>query len=217
MEPIRIIMPFLLVVFLSSCAPKYVRVEASPKLDEGPVSRMAVLPVTVDNGSKTGQAVMRTGVVEEGGPRIITDLIYEKLEEVESLDLLPRSVIEQAIQKILEGHPKASVTEQALSAGADLDVPFILTGRLMTFVERVGGNYGIEQPPSVGLDLLLIDTGDGTILWKGSYYETQRSLFEDITTFPLFLKRWGRWQTAPELARYGVNQMLCGSEWIGAK
>ncbi len=214
MEYIKIILTMGFVVFsVVGCGAKYVTVSPIPDLDQELLERVAILPLVIEDGLDANGRMMKTGRVEEGGTQIITALLYQKLGDFRRLDVLKRSEVDLVVERIRAEEPTSSLTEQARRLGKELSVATVLAGRVNTFVGRVGGAYGIERPASVGFDLFLVNVKDGVILWKGSYYETQKSLFSDITSFPLFLKRGARWQTATELAMYGSEQVLSGSPW----
>jgi hypothetical protein len=214
MGSVKILWIISLSVFtLVSCGPKYVTVSTIPDVNQELLQRIAILPLVIDDGLDTAGRTMKTGRVEKGGALIITALLYLKLADYQQLEVLQRGIVDPVVERIRLEEPESSFKEQARHVGQELGVPTVLAGRVNTFVERVGRAYGIERPASVGFDLFLISIKDNVILWKGSYYETQSSLFSDITNFPLFLKRGGRWQTAMELATYGSEQVLSGSPW----
>lgn len=210
-------MTALLPLILAGCGPKYVVVHSTPGLEVKSLGRLAILPMDVDKGTFPPGRADRDPQVEEDGPGIVTGLLYHKLEHYPQLELLPRDRVEAADGRIRDQEPGLSLADHARRTGEDLKVSVVLAGRVTTFRKRVGDAYGIERPPSVGFELFLIDTSDGSTLWKGTYYETQQSLFSDLTTFPLFVKRRGRWVTATELAEYGVLELLDRSDWAKEK
>lgn len=216
METLRILAAGFLLFSLWGCVSKYVVGHQAPGLDRRQIERIAVLPVVVETATDRPGQTLKTGIVEEGGPLIITALLYESLKGYHGLTVLPRIEVDQVVERITAEQLGLPLTEQARKVGEALDVQTVLVGRVNIFVEREGGAYGIKRPASVGFELFLLSAKDGVILWKGSYYETQPSLFSDITTFSLFMKRKGRWQTATELAMYGVEELLDTSPWATA-
>lgn len=212
METLKILAAGFLLFSLWGCGPKYVVGHQTPGVDSRLLERMAVLPVVVETATDRPGQTLKTGIVEEGGPLIITALLYESLKGYH-LTVLPRTEVDQVVERITAEQPGLPLAEQARKLGEALDVQAVLVGRVNIFVEREGGAYGIKRPASVGFELFLLSARDKAILWKGSYYETQQSLFSDITTFSLFMKRKGRWQTATELAMYGVEELLDTFPW----
>ena len=213
METLKILATGFFLFSLWSCGPKYVVGHQTPGVDSRLLERIAVLPVVVETATDRPGQTLKTGIVEEGGPLIITALLYENLKGYHGLAVLPRIEVDQVVERVTAEQSGLSLTEQARQVGEALDVQTVLVGRVNIFVEREGGAYGIKRPASAGFELFLISVKDGAVLWKGSYYETQQSLFSDITTFSLFMKRKGRWQTATELAMYGVGELLDTSPW----
>jgi hypothetical protein len=213
MEAVRILAAGFLVLGLWGCGPKYITTHQTPGVEKQLIEQIAVLPIAKDPARDRNGEVLRTGKVEEGGPLIITALLYEKLRAYKGLTLLSRIEVDKTVDRIAAEQPDLSLTEQARKIGEELKVSAVLAGHVYAFIEREGGAYGIRRPASVGFELLLINVKEGQVLWKGSYYETQQSLFSDISTFSLFMKRKGRWQTATELADYGMEEVLAASPW----
>jgi phosphatidylglycerophosphatase A len=84
----------------------------------------------------------------------------------------------------------------------------VLMGWVFRYGERVGNAWGARQPASVAFVALLFDGGDGKLLWRGRFDETQKPLSEDMMGLSSFVQRGGRWVTARELAADGVNRVL---------
>ena len=217
MESLKFITAALLLSLVWGCGSKYIVVSSAPELALKPPGRIAILPLVIDDGPDRPGKPMLSGTVEEAGPGIVTDLLYHKLEHYTGLDLIPRNSAEDVAEQVRRDHPDLALTDQARMAGQELNAPEVLAGRVTGYTQRVGSAYGIERPPSVGFDLFLIDTSGGTVLWNGSYFETQQSLFSDLTTFPLFISRGGRWVTAEVLAEYGVLELLSDPVWKNVK
>ncbi len=49
---------------------------------------------------------------------------------------------------------------------------------------------------------------DGAVLWRGAYDETQQALSENLADAGTFFRGGGRWLTARELARLGVEELV---------
>ena len=74
------------------------------------------------------------------------------------------------------------------------------------FQERRGGNFSVERPASVGFHVHLLDQNG--LMKVFVFDETQQPLSENVFRFFTFLKRKGRWITAGELAREGVQKSV---------
>jgi hypothetical protein len=211
MESATVIRACLLLLFLAGCGPKYITVQGAPELRDQPVERIAVLSLAAGVSDRHS---VKKGRIDSEGPEVINGLIYDTLSNYGHLIPVSRTESEAAAATIGAELTALTIEQQARGLGEALDAPWILAGRVDIFEERVGGRYGIERPPSVGFDLVLVRTMDGAVVWRGSYYETQQPLFSDLTTFPLFMKRKGRWLTARELAQYGIHALLNRAEWL---
>jgi len=115
----------------------------------------------------------------------------------------------------IDGDIKKKVSKNGLlpckvvrKIGEDMHIDAVLVGVVTRYKEREGGAFSIGRPASVGFEATLINAGDGNILWKGIYRETQKSLLEDLSMFSLYVKRGWRWLKAEELARYGAEEVL---------
>jgi hypothetical protein len=88
------------------------------------------------------------------------------------------------------------------------DADGVLVGFVYRYKERVGKAYGIESPASVAFDIHLIRVVDGRIIWTAHFDETQQSLGDNLFQLGSFLSRGGRWVTAEELAKSGLEKIL---------
>lgn len=74
------------------------------------------------------------------------------------------------------------------------------------FRERMGGNFAIERPASVGFHVHLLKENK---VWRVFVFdETQQALSDNILRLGDFVKRGGKWVTAGELAREGVREAI---------
>ena len=83
-----------------------------------------------------------------------------------------------------------------------------LFGTVSRYVERVGAEYGAQQPAAVAFTLNLISVRSGKILWTGSFDQTQRPLTSNLFNWWQFWRGGPRWFTAQEFTRLGVEHVL---------
>lgn len=92
--------------------------------------------------------------------------------------------------------------------GKELTVDGLIIGQVYRYRERKGRSYAVEYPASVAFEIELIRTADGTVVWRGVFDKTQRSLLENLLDISSFQRRRGRWATARELAEEGVEDLI---------
>ena len=84
----------------------------------------------------------------------------------------------------------------------------VLTGEIKEYGERVGGEYGVENPASFGFTAKLHDGKTGNIIWEDYYYEKQIPLTENVVEVGKFIKRKGKWISAQEIANEGIDELV---------
>ena len=130
----------------------------------------------------------------------ITQLFWKRLQEREGVQVLPLGDSAKAAAAVAAAKPEAVAASVAKQLKADA----ALMGYVSMYQERVGSRLGADPAASVGFDVKVV-AADGRVLWIGQYYERQRPLTED---FVGFVKRYGVFVTAEELAEYGVEEVL---------
>lgn len=196
---------------LIGCGPKFIETSVAHDIKGRSVNPVALIPFIAESRAA---AEMRSGTIGEKATETLTDQLYRKL-----LDrglTITRSDTPETGRFDPEADP-VSYVQYAQEVGRRLEAPAVLFGTVAAFTEREGSPVGIRTAASVGFTLHLISTEDGLLLWKARYHETQKSLFEDITVFPLFLKRKAKWLTAAELSADAMDQVLAASPWADAK
>jgi hypothetical protein len=110
---------------------------------------------------------------------------------------------------LAEGERQAqSALKFWVQVGKCLPADYLLVPQVFTWQERQGGDWGVERPAQVILEFYLIDVEQGLVAGRFRYDQQQRSLSEDVLSMPLFFKRGGKWVTAMDLAREGMQQGL---------
>jgi hypothetical protein len=92
--------------------------------------------------------------------------------------------------------------------GTELGADFLAVGYVYRYVERVGYKYSSEHPASVVFEIHLIRTTDGSIIWRGFFDKTQKSLMEDVFQASSFFKGGGKWLTARQLTEQGMSKIF---------
>lgn len=100
--------------------------------------------------------------------------------------------------------PEARAGAAARKLGADAT----LTVRVSRYRERVGSDYGVKTPASVGLEILLVPAGSAASSWKAEYAFTQRPLSENLWNLWGVLRGGAKWLTAGEIARIGIDEAV---------
>jgi hypothetical protein len=84
----------------------------------------------------------------------------------------------------------------------------VLTGIITRYDDRQGNALLVDHPASVAYEAYLISAGDGEILWRARFDETQRPLFDNLLLAGRFFKGGGIWQTNDTLARIGLERVV---------
>ena len=92
--------------------------------------------------------------------------------------------------------------------GLRLEADAVVVGNIYRFRERVGSDYGAERPASVAFTLAMVRVEDSSVIWSTVFDETQHSLMENLFNIGTFFKRGGKWLTAEQLARYGLQEIV---------
>jgi hypothetical protein len=140
--------------------------------------------------------------------RILTELVQKALERRFGYAAVPLF----KVRGVYDAMPKDEVKDTPLSLaqrmGRALSANAVMVGHVWRFRERVGGSMGVDSPASVAFLLYFVDVSTGGVLWRGTFNETQKSLSENILDAPAFFKRGGKWLTAAELAKSGVDELM---------
>ncbi len=191
----------LSIFFYTGCSPKYVSTAAVPNWADAGIRKVVVIPfIAMPDGNEKG---LRNAKVSPDGVTQVYSTFYSQFESLGYL-----SVPYDEVDRDRIALPGPVAIDLVRSVGEKTGVDAILTGVVTRYEERVGGPVGIRKPASVGFEARLINAKDGTILWTGKYAETQKSLTEDLSMILIFIQRGGKWLTAEQLTRYGVNEML---------
>ncbi len=207
------------VFLLGACQTRPVPV-AGPAAESFKPTRIAVLPFT--NMSALygeGQSVrcplcgtmMVTGPVKDGAVRFLTEELSRLVRKKMKAAVIPPERAKGVYTTLLneEGllFPEVGVVAKT---GRRLGADAVVVGNIYRFRERVGSDYGAERPASVAFTLAMVRVEDSSVIWSAVFDETQHSLMENLFNIGTFFKRGGKWLTAEQLARYGLQEIVDG-------
>ena len=135
--------------------------------------------------------------------------LFLLLSEKRNFRILTRNT--NAEIPIRENASDGSISEhrgQLLEAGRNAQADAVLKGYIYRFIQRRGGPYAAGSPASVAFSLHLVGVAGGSDLWHGYVDETQTALSDNLFTLKAFINRKGRWITAEELARSGLENIM---------
>ena len=213
---VRFCLILTLVMFMFGCRSKTV----PPDKPIPPVhfKRMAIIPFQ-DMTRQFGEHVTiqcgisgryyTTDKVADGAADFLTNQMATYLKGIKDLDLIPVGQVEGVYSNVLSRVGKElSETDLAVQVGRELDAQAVVVGKIYRYIDRKGGKYSVDTAASVAFDVFLIRVEDGRLYWSGHFDEIQKSLFDNLLNFDVFLKRKGQWVTADQMAMEGLNNLL---------
>ena len=180
-----------------------------------PPVRMAIIPIqAVLSETESGNtvicplcgAVYFGGKIAKGGAMVVEEILIEKLKDFKEIEIIPQEKVEGIYKRISAESLKMPLVEIIKKTGAELDADLIAVGYVFRYVERIGYDYSAEKTASVAFEINFVNPKDGSIIWRGIFDRTQKSLMEDVLQIASFYKGHGKWLTARELTKQGMNQ-----------
>ena len=153
--------------------------------------------------------VFVTGYVEKGAENDLTRLLIDNVGDLKSYRLIPPGQAEGMValtskNKFEEQDQRREVIQIGKQLGSDV----VLIGHVYRFKDRIGSEYAAKAPASVGFDLNMVNTHNGTLIWSGHFDETQKALNENFFLINDFLKRRGQWVTAKQMASAALKELV---------
>jgi hypothetical protein len=206
---------FILVTFLILS----ITIQAAEKSTENanhPI-RIAVLsfqPLTPEEES--GSTVLcpicgisySSGKILKGSEEIVEEIFVNKLRELKEVELIPSDKVQGVYKRIASESLKEPLLNILKKTGSELGADVLAVGYVYRYTEREGYSYSAKHPASVFFEIHLIKTSDGSIIWRGLFDKTQKSLMEDVFQISSFFKGGGKWITARQLTEQGMNEVF---------
>lgn len=179
-------------------------------------TRLALIPfqaVMPEDASSTVRcpvcgSVNSSGSVVQGAEKILQEIFTDKLRDLKDAEIIPSERSAGVYQRISTNSLKQPLLKIVQRTGSELRADVIAVGYIYRYKERVGYAYSAEHPASVAFEIHLISVKDGSTLWRGIYDKTQKSLMEDVFQASSFFKGRGKWLTARELTKLGVDEVF---------
>ena len=196
--------------------PGILHAQEGPKATEKIVTCIAVIPfqaVLPEEPSSTVQcpicgSVNSSGSISKGAERIVEEMVTDKLRDYKDVDIVPQEKVAGVYRRISTARLKQSLLQTFLETGSELRADVLVAGFVYRYRERVGYDYSAERPAAVAFEIHLISVSDGRTLWRGTFDKTQKSLMEDVFQVSSFFRGGGKWLTARQLTKLGVDQIF---------
>jgi hypothetical protein len=149
-----------------------------------------------------------SGKIEKGAEITVQESFIDKLRDLKEVQIIPQDKVTAVYDRIRAESLKNPLLSVLKKTGAELQADFIVVGHLYRYTERVGYDFSVERPASVAFDIHLLDVKDGSTIWHGVFDKTQKSLMEDVFQASTFIKGGGKWLTASQLAKQGIDEIF---------
>jgi TolB-like protein len=148
------------------------------------------------------------GKILEGSEKIVEEVFVDRLSKIKGIELVPSEKVQGVYKRISSEKLKGTFVENLKKVGKELGADYLAIGYVYRYVERVGYKYSSARPASVIFEVHLVDTSDGSIIWRGFFDKTQKSLMEDIFQIASFFKGGAKWITARQLTEQGMDEVF---------
>jgi hypothetical protein len=148
------------------------------------------------------------GEILKGSEKIVEEIFIDKLHKLKEVELISSDKVQGVYKRIASESLKEPLLNILKKVGKELGVDVLVVGYVYRYTEREGYNYSAKHPASVFFEIHLIKTIDGSIIWRGIFDKTQKSLMEDVFQISSFFKSGGKWMTARQLTEQGMNTIF---------
>jgi hypothetical protein len=204
-----LVLVLLLIPVMASYGSEREADKTKPSLYIAIIPLQAVMPQTETGNTVICPlcgAVYFGGKIAEGGEKVVEEILVEKLKDFKEIEIIPREKVEGIYKRISAESLKTPVLEIVKKTGEELDAGLLVVGYVFRYIERIGYDYSAEKAASVAFEINFINPKDGSIIWRGVFDKTQKSLMEDVLQIASFYKGHGKWLTARELTKQGMNE-----------
>ncbi|MDH5509164.1 MAG: hypothetical protein OEZ32_02300 [Nitrospinota bacterium] len=147
------------------------------------------------------------GDVEAGAGESVADHIHLAMAQV-GFTLTERSAAREAYLNVNESDRIANGASLAVRVAEVTGADAVVMGCVARFEELVGGKYSADKPAHVSFGVVVFDPARDKVVWAGKFDKMQRSLFEDLFQWRIFVKGEMTWQTADALSGVGAGFLV---------
>ena len=202
---------FVLVVFLTLAITTPAAENATSPMRIAVISFQPLIP-----GEKQGNTVIcpicgigySSGKILKGSEKVVEEVFVDKLHKLKEVELIPSDKAQSVYKRIASESLKGPLLNIFKKVGRELGADVLAVGYVYRYTEREGYNYSAEHPASVFFEIHLIKTIDGSIIWRGFFDKTQKSLMEDVFQISSFFRGGGKWMPARQLTEQGMNEIF---------
>jgi hypothetical protein len=197
---------------------------------------LLVLPVSVQSAEKDGLVIKRiaviafqpllpeegstmvvcplcsggysSGKIEKGAEKTVQEGFIDKLRDLKEVQIIPLEKVTAVYNRVAAEALKKPLLAVLKKVGAELKADVIAVGYVYRYTERVGYDFSAEHPASVAFEIHLLNVKDGSTIWRGVFDKTQKSLMENVFQASSFFKGGGKWLTASQLAKQGIDEIF---------
>jgi len=184
---------------------RHVTSHSAPELVTVPHAHVALLPIRR----------MPNARAPAGAEEVLTGQLYSALVATGRFAVTTPDAAADTERTLGVGATLAGAARVGEALGSDV----VIIGSLSDYVDRVGGDYGVETPASVAFSVDVVEVKSGHAVWHGEYAEEQQPLLVDLGGAAAFWSRRGRYLTVAELSDQATRQTVGALEvaWFGEK
>ena len=149
-----------------------------------------------------------SGRILKGAEKTVEDVFVGKLCELKEVQIIPLDKVQSVYKRISSESLKKPLLDVLKKVGSELGADVLALGYIYRYIERVGYDYSSEHPASVAFEIYMIKPIDGSVIWRGIFDKTQKSLMEDLFQISSFYKGGGKWLTAQQLSKQGMDEIF---------
>jgi hypothetical protein len=164
--------------------------------DLGPVRSLVVVPASASSTMRGDGAAQASEAVSRMLTSAASRETQWRLVSAERDTAVPG--------KLAAEGPEARAGELA----AELHAEAAVTATIAVYRERVGTAYGVSEPASISLQVLLVRAGQKQAAWRADYTQTQEPLTYNLWNLWGFVRGGPKWLAADDLARIGIDEAV---------
>jgi hypothetical protein len=209
------------IVILTGCASPFITVLRDDTFKSSMVNSLACMPFVKGRRcteAPSGEIALldcRLSAINypielysDGASQEISYILHEELKNKYDAAVKNYNASMSVFKRLTRDHPHRTLRSLASAFARELGVEYAMIGILDSYIEREGRASGVERPASVGFSLYILHAPTNSVVFEGTFSETQQSLFENPLKASSFFKRGARWVSAGELSREGIADIL---------